>query len=339
MFVIFDGIDEIISAAQRREVIAATKQMANVFSQNRFVFTCRKTDFQITPISDVEIYLLQPFNLGDIHEYFRSASRWVFDKSPSQIDEQEPAFIQQASRHASEFIRSPLLLALIVWIYSVGQRIPDNRIELYAECSDLLFRRWDSLKKLDPDLPDPHWLFQLVKEIAQRLYFFRSDEGPPNLDWLKERVLEFFQRVYEIDAENRARAAADRFAEHLIGRSWILQESTAGSFEFSHRTFMEYYYARWLDDTFDGIELLFEYARPYILAGEQSVPLHLAFQIKASGKLKSAEVLISVFINLIKESTNSIVTNVPRPQTYVNPLSNAISFFIESTDYLQPSEV
>jgi hypothetical protein len=48
MFIVFDGIDEVVSTSQRREISASLKQLANVFLQNRFVFTCRKTDFQIT---------------------------------------------------------------------------------------------------------------------------------------------------------------------------------------------------------------------------------------------------------------------------------------------------
>ncbi|WP_164938051.1 NACHT domain-containing protein [Bradyrhizobium guangxiense] len=223
MVIVFDGVDEIVSAAKRRDAISSMKQFANRFLQNTFIFTCRRTDFIVTPILGVEIFHLRQFSSAETRAYFRSASRWVFEKTDEDIDREQDQFIQQAQRHAEEFVRNPLLLALIVWIYSVGQRIPDNRIELYAECSDLLFRRWDSLKAIDPEIPDPHWLFQLVTELARHLYLISPEVEQPNQEWLRSRVLEFFRNVYEIDTEHRAQAAADRFVSHLIGRSWILQ--------------------------------------------------------------------------------------------------------------------
>jgi hypothetical protein len=338
MIIVFDGVDEIVSSPRRREVIATTQQLANRFLQNRFVYTCRRTDFLTTPISGIQIFILQQFSASEVQEYFRSASRHVFEYTEEEIAAREADFVKQAFAHASEFVKSPLLLALIVWIYNVGQHIPDNRVELYQECSELLFRRWDSLKEIDPDLPDAHWLFQLVTEIAHRLYLLTSDEGESNDAWLKARVLEFFRRVYDGDVENRARAAAERFVGHLIGRSWVLQERTAGIFEFTHRTFMEYYFARWLDDVYDGIDVLFEHVAPRIRAGEWTVPVHLAFQLKAAGKLRSAEALTTALIKLI-ETTHAADEEVKRNRP-LRPfeLPNVVRFVVASIGYLQPSE-
>jgi hypothetical protein len=205
MIVVFDGVDEIISAAKRRDAIASMQQLANRFMQDKFIFTCRRTDFMTTPIAGVQIFLLQQFNTDEVRAYYRSASKHVFEYDDDEIANREDRFLQQAEQHASEFIKNPLLLALIVWIYNVGQRIPDNRIQLYEECSELLFRRWDSLKDIDPELPDAHRLFQLVTEIAHRLYLInRVEEGDSSSEWLKARALEFFRRVFEGDVENRA---------------------------------------------------------------------------------------------------------------------------------------
>lgn len=337
--IVFDGVDEIVSAAKRRDAISSMKQFANRFLQNTFIFTCRRTDFIVTPILGVEIFHLRQFSLAETKAYFRSASRWVFEKTDEDIDREQDQFIQQAQRHAEEFVRNPLLLALIVWIYSVGQRIPDNRIELYAECSDLLFRRWDSLKAIDPEIPDPHWLFQLVTELARQLYLISPAVQQPNQEWLRARVLEFFRNVYEIDAEHRAQAAADRFVSHLIGRSWILQERSAGIFEFSHRTFMEYFYARWLDDAFDSIDALLVHATPYIVAGEQTVPLHLAFQLKTASKLKSAQQLTNQLIELLaKTRAIAQVEKGKRDASSTDMLARSVQFVIESVSYLQPNE-
>lgn len=339
MVVVFDGVDEIVSATKRRDAISYMKQFANRFLQNTFIFTCRRTDFIVTPILGVEIFHLRQFSLEETRAYFRSASRWVFEKSDQEIAREQEEFIEQAKRHAEEFVRNPLLLALIVWIYSLGQRIPDNRIELYAECSDLLFRRWDSLKAIDPEIPDPHWLFQLVTELARQLYLISPAIEQPNQEWLRSRVLEFFRSVYQIDAENRSHAAADRFVSHLIGRSWILQERSAGIFEFSHRTFMEYFYARWLDDAFDSIDALLIHATPYILVGEQTVPLHLAFQLKTAGKLKSAQQLTNQLIELLAKARAGAQAGKGKGDaSSKEALARSVQFVIDSVGYLQPNE-
>jgi predicted NACHT family NTPase len=181
--------------------------------------TCRRTDFLTTPINGIQIFILQQFRMDEVRAYFRSASKHVFKYSAKEINTREGPFLKQAVEHASEFVKNPLLLALIVWIYNAGQRIPDNRIELYHQCSELLFKRWDTLKDIDRDLPDAHWLFQLLTEIAHSLYLInRAEEGDSNSEWLKARALEFFRRVYEGDVENRACASSERFVRHLIGR-------------------------------------------------------------------------------------------------------------------------
>ncbi len=126
MTVIFDGVDEIISAPKRRDAIASMQQLANRFLQDRFIYTCRRTDFLTTPIIGVQIFILQPFNMDEVNAYFRSVSKHVFEYSSDEIDEREGPFLKQAAEHASEFVKNPLLLALTVWIYNVGQRIPDK---------------------------------------------------------------------------------------------------------------------------------------------------------------------------------------------------------------------
>jgi hypothetical protein len=328
MIIVFDGVDEIISASERRDVIEYTRFFTNRFPLNRFMYTCRKTDFKTTPVTGVQIFILQPFSEKEVQAYFRSASRHVFQRNDEKIRNCEEDFLNQAKKHASEFIHNPLLLALIVWIYNTGQRIPDNRIQLYQECSELLFKRWDALKAIDPDLPDAHWLDQLVTEIAHKLYLFdRSQEGEPDRDWLRARTLEFFRGVYVDDVENRARAAADRFVKHLIGRSWILQEQSAGIFEFTHRTFMEYYFARWLHDAYDGINILFDHVACHICAGEWTDPIHLVFQMKAAGKLRSAESFTKLLIELVERTRDT------------DELPNVTRFLANSIGYLQPSEI
>jgi hypothetical protein len=352
MIVVFDGIDEIISAAKRRQVIDAAQHLANRFLQVRFIYTCRRTDFLTTPIKGVQLFILQQFNLDEVGAYFRSASKHVFEFSEGEIALKEPPFIAQAKQHASEFIVNPLLLALLVWIYNVGQRIPDNRIELYRECSELLFRRWDSLKEIDPELPDPHWLFQLVTEIAHRLYLINpAEDGDSTADWLRRTALNFFRGVYDGDIENRARAASDRFVGHLIGRSWVLQERAAGTFEFTHRTFMEYYFALWLHDFYDCIQLLFDFVAPRIRAGEWTVPIHLAFQMKSAGKLRSAEALTGALIKLVEQTHSSDLQWKEADSAKQRELKSAgyiaknypevpkvLQFIVGSIGYLQPSE-
>jgi len=339
MLIVFDGIDEIVSTPRRREMIAAVQNLSNRFLQNRFVYTCRRTDFLTTPILGKQIFLLLGFNHDEVLAYFRSSSQYVFDRSAEDIANREADFLKQAIEHAHEFIKNPLLLALIVWIYNVGQRIPDNRIELYEECSELLFRRWDSLKEIDPELPDPHWLFQLVTEIAHHLYLLTPDEGESNSTWLRARALEFFKKVYDSDVENRSKAASDRFVRHLIGRSWVLQERSAGIFEFTHRTFLEYYFARWLDDAFDGIDVLFEHVAPRIRLGEWTVPIHLAFQMKAAGKLRSADALTNALIDLLNKARGADEEAEQTRNTKKLPeLPNVTQFVVGSIGYLQPSE-
>lgn len=208
------------------------------------------------------------------------------------------------------------------------------------------------MKEIDPELPDSHWLFQLVTEIAHRLYLIdRKIEGDSGAEWLKLTALNFFRKVYDGDVENRARAAAERFVGHLIGRSWVLQERVGGVFEFTHRTFMEYYFALWLDDGYDGIKTLFDYVSRRIRAGEWTVPIHLAFQLKCAGKLRSAETLTAELLRLLEETRASDAAweNADSGErrrlkaaglapTVFPETANVLQFIVSSIGYIQPSE-
>jgi hypothetical protein len=114
---------------------------------------------------------------------------------------------------------------------------------------------------------------------------------------------------------------------------------------------MEYYFARWLHDAFDGIQVLFENAEAHIRAGEWTVPIHLAFQLKAAGKLRSAESLTGLLINLIertRESDSRWEAADNQQRRDLERVGNALRgfpefpnvrrFVVSSISYLQPSE-
>lgn len=126
IIIVFDGVDEIISSPKRRQVIDVTQQLANRFLQVHFIFTCRRTDFLVTPIRGIRLFELQQFIAPEIDLYFRSASKHVFQMDDAEIDQKAPDFSRQAQQYAPEFVVNPLLLALIVWIYNVAQRIPSS---------------------------------------------------------------------------------------------------------------------------------------------------------------------------------------------------------------------
>jgi hypothetical protein len=323
----FDGIDEIVNVGARRRLLDGITQFSRTNSDCSFLFTCRITDFRVTPFSGTNICYLPRLRPPQIEAYYRSASNFAFRMDSSTIERNVPVFMRESQRNAGEFVSLPLLLTLIVWIFNLTKRIPDNRYQIYKECAELLFKRWDALKDIDSNIPDEHWLFGLVSHIAKRLYLKQPEEGNPDVDWLKGVANEFFHSMYEVDKLTRSKHSSERFVALLAGRSWVLEEKQAGIYEFTHRTFMEYFFAQWLVDEHGDPVSFLNHVRSRIEHGEWYVPNHLALQLFCAGKIQLSGKVCDHLLHILQQN-----------EGVEGPYRNVLNFVSDATLYLLPTE-
>jgi len=323
--IVFDGLDEIISVAQRRTFVDAVMQFCTTYNLCRYIVTSRKVGYKYASLSMFPTFELASFNKEAIRTYVELSARNVFHRVDAELELNVRRFEEESRKAAPEFVENPLLLSLIVWLFNSTQRIPDNRAQIYGECSQLLFERWDALRALDPDIPDAHRLYGLLAFLARPMYLEGDLQKGATGTWLRKKIREFFISDYNDRAEARAAVAADKFVDHLSGRAWVLREVGHDTFEFTHRTFLEYFFARQLIDECESVNELFDTLGPHILRAEWNVPAHLALQIMVEGKRKHAERAVNRLIDLHERASSSQRAAV-------------VEFIAQATEYLQPPE-
>jgi hypothetical protein len=101
---------------------------------------------------------------------------------------------------------------------------------------------------------------------------------------------------------------------------------THGVFAFTHQTFLEYFFARYVDEKADTVSEVLDEIIPHVLRNEWDVVAHLSLQIKTHRSLRRQNQAIDQLIALLSRS---------RPVDEQRALA---SFAARSLQYLVASE-
>ena len=241
-FVIFDGVDEIVNLSMRRRVVERIQAFSVRFPLVSILATTRKVGYTTASFepSLFDTYELQEYSESQVEDY---VTRWF--RLSARSDAERDGFLRE-SNSVRDIRNNPLMLSLLCILYRARGYIPHNRREVYRDCADLLFYRWDSLRGVEQPFEHRRFGHHIMQDLA---HFFWLH--PPTQAGLEERQLRgliaaFFDTagVPRPEAEDRA----TQFLDYCSTRAWLL--SLKGStdrgerlFGFTHRTFMEYYTA------------------------------------------------------------------------------------------------
>ncbi len=320
-FIVADGLDEVLTAANRARVTQEINKFVKEFPFVNILVTSRYVGYETQPLSTFDHFGVDDLHLLGRRRIYTNVSRSVLKKTRDEVSNSVDTFMLDASRKAEELIKSPLLLTLIVIIYSKKSEIPDNRASLYGHCADLLFDRWDGYRKIIPDLPERYRLFDLFKHLAALLYQKEEYGGRINKKDLFEEARNFFREDYIDNREGKSAEAATQMVDHLTGRAWILHEVGEDVFEFTHRTFMEFFFARHLETVFESTDELISECAGQVLNDSRTVPSHLALQIRTKDKRIASTKVCDQLANILVDGE---VT------------SDFINFCLEALGYLLP---
>lgn len=301
VFFVADGLDEVLTPSNRARVVQEIAAFRKEFPLCQILVTSRYVGYETQPLDGFTHLGVDHLNNSGIEQIYRNVSSTVLKRCDSEVEARLQAFLLDAKKKAKELIRSPLLLTLIVIIYDKKSEIPDNRANLYAFCADLLFDQWDGYRDITPDLPERYRLFDLFKYLSALLYENEEYGGTIGKDDLLKEARDFFKSDYIDNREGRSAAAARHMVEHLTGRAWILHEVGENIFEFTHRTFMEYFYAKFLDTEFEDTTSLVNSCLEHILTGQRTLPTHLALQIRTKNKRSASTKVAEALTLALKE--------------------------------------
>ncbi|MFI0467962.1 NACHT domain-containing protein [Saccharopolyspora sp. 5N102] len=261
--VLVDGLDE-VSARDRDAVREWLSDFAGTFPNCRYVVTSRPPAVSEGWLDD-ESYLvaeLQPMSRSRTRAFIRHWHEAVAADHPAdehaEVEAYESTLIAaiDASQALRNLTTNPLLCALVCALnYDRRTQLPRERMELYRTALEMLLSRRDIERRV-PDAESAVSLslsekMLLLEDLAH--WFTINELTVADSVRLVRRLGECLRstRSRELDAE--------QVFQHLLLRSGLLREHSAGQVDFLHKTFQEYLAAKRIVDT-DSIEMLIKQA-------------------------------------------------------------------------------
>lgn len=256
-FVVFDGVDEILSLPARQDFVTRVEAFVSQYPLSSYLATARDIGYEKSQFSTKVFtqYHLVPFSDEQVTEY---AQRWFTGLDNAEEDLAERFIVDVSAM--PDLKTNPLMLSLLCALYRARGHLPRNRRDVYSQCADLLFYRWDSHRQIEQPTDYMQHGQDLMQKIA--IWFFKSAAAQRGIQEQQLRhVIASFLRddagVYPRAADRRAQEFLDFCAE----RAWLLanagvDDTGARVFVFTHRTFMEYFAAEQMSrQDFDPINM------------------------------------------------------------------------------------
>ncbi len=263
--ILLDGLDEIVSADDRRGVVRQIEDFMRRHGniRNRFVITSRIAGYRIAPLrGQLPHYNVQDMNELQIQHFLE---RWCIaveiaetEDLPLEMQEsraqKEINGILQAVRTSPGVRRlatNPLLLCTLALIHRATARLPQKRIELYKTAADTLGRTWRPAQGVpELALAGDEYLTPILSKLAYWLHGNKpsgiaTEEEVKNVAGKEWARLEGVQWDSETPPPSIV-SDVNRFLLNVREHTGLFVEREPRRYGFMHLTFEEYYAARFL---------------------------------------------------------------------------------------------
>jgi energy-coupling factor transporter ATP-binding protein EcfA2 len=330
----FDGLDEILAVSRRREYVDIVRQFCDRFPLCPVVVTSRVVGYDDAPLpDDFEQVILEKLDQPEISTYVTRFLQHICGRERDEAERLAANFLEQTNENARDLRANPLMLGLMTFLFNAKGDVPGNRPEIYKECAMLMFERWDQNRSILADIPSGFDMLHLFGSVASRIYGNAELEEGVSATWLEEACRQYFSTVYE----NRAKAfdSAKKIVKFLAGRSWVLSEVGPDQYKYTHRTFMEYFFAQQLAEEYESVRELLQLLLPKIRRREWDVIAHLSLQIKTFRSPKrTSDAVISLQDDLrsaagAPSELHAISDFVANSMAYMIPTENEVRGLVE----------
>jgi hypothetical protein len=279
--VIFDGLDELLDTSRRQDVAARVERFCSEYPLAAVLVTSRLIGYDQARLDEGRFtcYYLGGFGEEQVGEYVR---KWFAQDAEADPSDAETFLTESAG--IPDIRSNPLILALLCILYRGAGSLPRNRCQVYEECTNLLFRRWDARRKIHQELRAGHLLEAMLRHFSDFLFLRENAQSAVTERELIREASEFlYGKGFEpVDA---AREAATEFVEFCRGRIWVFSDAgttVSGEklYAFTHRTFLEYFAAAHLACGNDTPEQLADAISDHIARSEWLLVAEIAVQIK-----------------------------------------------------------
>ncbi len=270
---LFDGLDEVAAEARRAEV----RQMISAFvtghhSKNTVIVTSRIAGYDRVQFSstDYRHFTLEDFNEEETGEFIR---KWYRSRltNPAEAETKASDLVQAIARkpRIKELAKNPLLLTIVAIIHRYEAQLPEDRLILYDKATEALLYTWDNVKDIIDEKFKPDDKRRFLEKVAFHLQSLeRGDEAGTVIDRHEVYKILFpdFCRVFQVD-KWQAKGLVDEFLDKIRTRAGLLVEQAPDQYGFVHKTFQEYFAAKWIANeallNFD-LQIMINYVEQFI---------------------------------------------------------------------------
>jgi energy-coupling factor transporter ATP-binding protein EcfA2 len=260
--VLLDGLDEVPTENGRALISRLVERFVKRFSDNRFVITSRGRGYTGDAILKGDFIRcdIQDFDASDRRAFLQNWFAALLGIEREKVlEEDSSAQVEfdalRSSIETKDRIRmlavNPLLMTVIAIVHWNRKRLPDQRVDLYDECVDVLLGQRKTAERItrsygsevmrptSEDLVqyDRAWTRKRFSEIALKILEHGADEIN------RESVVRLLMpRFIDRGAANneQAQIEAMTFLDRQELRSGLLVSRKSQSFRFVHLTFQEY---------------------------------------------------------------------------------------------------
>ncbi len=309
-FIIFDGLDELLETNYRQEISADIESFCDLYPSVPVLVTSRGVGYEQAPLDPrkFEVFRLSEFDQNQVLEY---ANKWFAadkDLTPDQQTQKAASFLEE-SQSVPDLRSNPLMLALMCNIYRGESYIPRNRPEVYEKCAIMLFERWDKGRGILVPLPFEAHINPAMKFLAHWIYSDAKLQAGVSEHNLVGKATDYLC-TWRFEDKEEARRAAQEFIDFCRGRAWVFTDTGTTKqgeslYQFTHRTFLEYFTAAHLIRTHVTPKELGKVLLPKIVKREWDVVSQLAFQLQNKNVEGAGDDLLRLLLKEAAGSRNS----------------------------------
>jgi formylglycine-generating enzyme required for sulfatase activity len=250
--VLFDGLDEIPTKAQRAAVHRTVSAFCARYDRSRYIVTCRTLSYQETDarLDGFPTFELAPFDPARIAAFIGAwyAELLRLGQVDAHLSETYANRLRDAALRPdlAQLAPNPLLLTVMALVHTHKGRLPDARAQLYEEIIDILLWRWEG-RRGDDHVGLRAMLREVsrsesdLKRVLWRVAFESHRDGGSGRDGgladISEGALLGALRTLH---PSQSLDWSEQLVELMKLRAGLLLERVPGTFTFPHRTFQEY---------------------------------------------------------------------------------------------------
>ncbi|MGD9162405.1 MAG: SUMF1/EgtB/PvdO family nonheme iron enzyme [Desulfobacteraceae bacterium] len=259
--VLFDGLDEVADEKTRIKTCKWIDNIRREYMETPFIVTSRFGGYleksrlegavmelsiqDFTP-DEVKTFLIRWFEAVEAGLHPGEEKIWR-EKGRDEAVKLAEKIIE--SEHLKALAVNPLLLQIIALVHRDRGTLPNRRVELYDECTNVLLEKWDRAKGLET-LLNAGEARQILQPVALWLHEEEERRSAP-----MEEILEVIQEP--LNEMVRTDVDPEKLMQNIRDRSGIFMGYSETEYGFAHHSFQEYLAAEEIRNK-DKISMLVE---------------------------------------------------------------------------------